>query len=140
LGPDPISRRPFSSPAGEHHSQPRSHPNGSPGPAPPAPGAAPGGPPRRSGAPAEAVLGRLLARRVGACHALGVPVPARLRSGPPETLLLRLTGVDRRLTRELDKRGGVALGPWPGELPGEGDAPGDEDDDLDEQGEPAWVA
>jgi hypothetical protein len=117
-------------------------------------GAAPGAresvpcpsPSRRVVATGERIVARLLARRLRVCRDLGIPVPEQLRAGPPETLLLRLTGVDRRLTRELEARGGVALPPWSGEpdpldLPGElpGDDEGD-DDDLDEQGEPAWAA
>ena len=98
----------------------------------------------------ERIVARLLGRRLRVCRELGVTVPEQLRAGPPETLMLRLTGVDRRLTRELETRGGVALPPWAGEPDplglheeedwSEEEGEDDDDDDLEEQGEPAWVA
>ena len=117
------------------------------------PEAAPVDPSRRAVATGERIVARLLAQRLRVCRDLGISVPERLQTGPPETLLLRLTGVDRRLSRELDSRGGVALPPWAGRpdpldfpeevnRPEEEDAAEDDDDDdgLEEEGEPAWAA
>ena len=159
MGPDPNPPRrprPPSAHAG-HAARPRSlrshGPASGPGPRPPEGGPGrPAGPSRQLIATGERIVARLLARRLRVCRDLNLSVPERLRTGPPETLLLRLTGVDRRLSRELDARGGVALPVWAGE-PGpldlreeenrpweEEEEEEDDDDDVEEQGEPAWAA